>query len=97
MFRSENLCHPLPSLLKYIYYSSRERNIFFTLDVPVFPKLFGDVAVPDPFRVFSDPDPHKYPSLMSTAKLTERENLTKYPFWLGPGGPTEKENQVLKQ
>jgi hypothetical protein len=28
---------------------------------------------------------------MSTTKLTERENLTKYAFWLGPVGPTDKE------
>jgi hypothetical protein len=31
---------------------------------------------------------------MSTAKLTGRENLTKYAFWLSPVGPTDKENQV---
>jgi hypothetical protein len=31
---------------------------------------------------------------MSTTKLIGRENLTKYAFWLGPGGPTDKENQV---
>jgi hypothetical protein len=31
---------------------------------------------------------------MSTTKLTGRENLTKYAFWLGPVGPTDKENQV---
>jgi hypothetical protein len=31
---------------------------------------------------------------MSKKKLTGRENLTKYAFWLGPGGPTDKENQV---
>jgi hypothetical protein len=31
---------------------------------------------------------------MSTTKLTGRENLTKYAFWLVPIGPTEKENQV---
>jgi hypothetical protein len=31
---------------------------------------------------------------MSTSKLTRRENLTKYAFWLGPVGPTEKENEV---
>jgi hypothetical protein len=31
---------------------------------------------------------------MSTTKLTERENLTKYAFWLGPVGPTDKENPV---
>jgi hypothetical protein len=31
---------------------------------------------------------------MSTTKLTGRENLTKYAFWLGPLGPTDKENQV---
>jgi hypothetical protein len=31
---------------------------------------------------------------MSRTKLTGRENLTKYAFWLGPGGPTDKENQV---
>ncbi len=33
---------------------------------------------------------------MSAKKLTGRENLTKYAFWLGPVavGPTDKENQV---
>jgi hypothetical protein len=31
---------------------------------------------------------------MSTIKLTGKENLTKYAFWLGPGRPTDKENQV---
>jgi hypothetical protein len=33
---------------------------------------------------------------MSTTKLTGRENLAKYryAFWLGPVGPTDKENQV---
>jgi hypothetical protein len=31
---------------------------------------------------------------MSTTKLTGRENLTKYAFWLGPIRPTDKENQV---
>jgi hypothetical protein len=31
---------------------------------------------------------------MSIIKLKGRENLTKYTFWLGPGGPTDKENQV---
>jgi hypothetical protein len=30
---------------------------------------------------------------MSTTKLTGRENFTKYAFWLGPVGPTDKENQ----
>jgi hypothetical protein len=27
--------------------------------------------------------------------LTGRENLTKYTFWLGPVGTTDKENTVL--
>jgi hypothetical protein len=31
---------------------------------------------------------------MSTTKLTGMENLTKYAFWLGPVGLTDKENQV---
>ncbi len=31
---------------------------------------------------------------MSTTKLIGRENLTKYAFWLGSVGPTDKENQV---
>ncbi len=31
---------------------------------------------------------------MSTTKRIERENLTKYAFWLGPVGPTDKEDQV---
>jgi hypothetical protein len=31
---------------------------------------------------------------MKTKEFTERENLTNYAFWLGPGGPTDKENQV---
>ncbi len=30
---------------------------------------------------------------MSTTKLTGRENLTKYAFWLGHVGPTDKENK----
>ncbi len=28
---------------------------------------------------------------MSTTKLTRRESLTKYAFWLGPVEPTDKE------
>jgi hypothetical protein len=35
-----------------------------------------------------------YGTLVSTTKFTGRENLTKYAFWLGPVGPTDKENQV---
>jgi hypothetical protein len=32
---------------------------------------------------------------MNTTILTGRENMTKYAFWwLGPGGPTDKGNQV---
>jgi hypothetical protein len=31
---------------------------------------------------------------MSSTNLTGRENLTKYASWLGPIGPTDKENQV---
>jgi hypothetical protein len=31
---------------------------------------------------------------MSTTKLTGRENLTKYVFWLSPVGPADKDNQV---
>jgi hypothetical protein len=31
---------------------------------------------------------------MSTTTLTGRKNLTKFSFWLGPVGPTEKENQT---
>jgi hypothetical protein len=33
---------------------------------------------------------------MSATKLTGRENLTKYAFWWGPIGPTDKENQVKR-
>ncbi len=33
-------------------------------------------------------------SLRSKTKLSGRENLTKYAFFLGPVGPTDKENQV---
>jgi hypothetical protein len=33
---------------------------------------------------------------MSITKLTGRENLTKYAFWLGPVGPNDKENQVKR-
>ncbi len=33
-------------------------------------------------------------TLMYTSKLTGMENLTKYSFWLGPVGPTDKENPV---
>jgi hypothetical protein len=31
---------------------------------------------------------------MRTTKLIGRENITKYAFWLGPGGLTEEENLV---
>jgi hypothetical protein len=31
---------------------------------------------------------------MITTKLTGRENLTKYSFWLGLGGLTDRENQL---
>jgi hypothetical protein len=31
---------------------------------------------------------------MSTTEVTRRENLIMYAFWLGPVGPTDKENQV---
>jgi hypothetical protein len=40
--------------------------------------------------IFPDPDP----TLISATKVTGKENLTKYAFWLGPGRPTDKENQV---
>jgi hypothetical protein len=30
---------------------------------------------------------------MITTKLIGRENLTKYAFWWGPGGPTDKETK----
>jgi hypothetical protein len=32
---------------------------------------------------------------MSTTKLTGRENLTKYAFWAGPFGPTDKEVKLI--
>ncbi len=32
--------------------------------------------------------------LMITTKLSGQENLTKYALWLGPFGPSDKENQV---
>ncbi len=63
------------------------------------------VADPEGSRIriiFKDPDPGSVPGclgsgsisyLMST-KITGRENLTKYAFWLSPVGPTGKENQV---
>jgi hypothetical protein len=44
--------------------------------------------------MFWDQDPDMGATIMSTTKLTGRENLTKYAFWLGPSGPTDKENQV---
>jgi hypothetical protein len=50
------------------------------------------VIFPDSFLSVLGSDP--YPTLMSTIKLTRRENLIQYTFWLGPGGPTDKENQV---
>jgi hypothetical protein len=34
---------------------------------------------------------------MSITKLTGRENVTKYAYWLGPVGPTDKENQAKMQ
>ncbi len=37
-----------------------------------------------------DPDP----SIMSTIKLTERDNLTTCAYWLGHSGPKNKENHV---
>jgi hypothetical protein len=47
-------------------------------------------------------DPYHFPGSVSGSvsfsneekKITGKENLTKYVFWLGPGGPTDKENQV---
>jgi hypothetical protein len=30
-------------------------------------------------------------------KITGRENITKYAFWLCPVGPTEKENQDVEK
>ncbi len=38
--------------------------------------------------------PYPYPTLMSTTKISGKENLTTYASWLGPGGPNGKENQV---
>jgi hypothetical protein len=32
--------------------------------------------------------------MRTTKKLTGKENLTKYAYWLGPVGPTNKENHV---
>ncbi len=52
------------------------------------------VVVPIRTQVFQDPDPDPLITLMSTTKLTGRENLTKCAFWLGPGGPTDRENQI---
>jgi hypothetical protein len=31
---------------------------------------------------------------MNTTTLTGREYFTKHAFWLGPGGPIDKENQA---
>jgi hypothetical protein len=56
----------------------------------------SSVADPDPF-IYLDPFlsvPDPYPTQMSMTKLTERENLTTYACCLGPGRPTDKENQV---
>jgi hypothetical protein len=33
---------------------------------------------------------------MSTTKLTGRENLTKYAFWLGPVGTSDKKKNQAK-
>jgi hypothetical protein len=44
--------------------------------------------------IFQDPDPFPGSGLMSTTKLTGRENLTTNTFCVGPVGPTDKENQV---
>jgi hypothetical protein len=41
-----------------------------------------------------DPDSDPKATLMSTTKLTGRENLTKNTFCVGPVGPNDKENQV---
>ncbi len=58
-------------------------------------RAFGrnSVAVPDPFLSFYNPDPDRYLTLMSATKLSGRVNLTKYAFWLGPGRPTDTENE----
>ncbi len=34
---------------------------------------------------------------MSITKLTGGENVTKYAYWLGPVGPTDKKNQAEMQ
>jgi hypothetical protein len=61
-------------------------------------------ADPDPFRSVSFPDPDPFPSVLASRIvsysnennkiLTGRENLTMKAFWLGPGGTTDRENQV---
>ncbi len=58
------------------------------------------VADPDPHnfpssvpKCFSDLDLDPDPTLMSTTKVTERENLT-FACCLAPGGTTDKETQV---
>jgi hypothetical protein len=43
-----------------------------------------------PDLLLGDPDPET--TLLSTTKLTGRENLSKYTLWLGLVGPTDKEN-----
>jgi hypothetical protein len=42
-------------------------------------------------------DPYNFPGSVfysEQTKLTGRENLINYAFWLGPDGLTDKENQV---
>jgi hypothetical protein len=48
-------------------------------------------------------DPYNFPGSGSVSysnehkkNLTGRENLTTYTFWLGPGRPTDKENQRIR-
>jgi hypothetical protein len=45
---------------------------------------------PDPFPGVLESGSVSYGTLMSTTKLAGRENLTKYAFWLGPVGTSDK-------
>jgi hypothetical protein len=56
------------------------------------PFLFSGIRIRDPFPGVLGSGSVSYSNEHN--KINWRENLTKYAFWLGPVGPTDKENQV---
>ncbi len=52
------------------------------------------IIFPDPFLIVLDPGTCHTLMVMSTTKLAGKKTLTEHACRLGPGGPTDKENQL---